>query len=174
MVFAYMGPADKQPPFPEFDYNGLPASNIYVSKFQLECNWLQATEGDFDPSHGVFLHSTLDNNGSNPGFTRFANRATQTLSGRGQRNFLEGPVDPAEPYPFAVGNRRFKKDDIRNQAQAINTLRRQGLTNVEIGAELMLAPTVDQSYERVKYVIKIVARHLNATEAAPLSPSSRS
>jgi len=120
MVFAYMGPADKQPPFPEFDYNGLPASNIYVSKFQLECNWLQATEGDFDPSHGVFLHSTLDNNASNPGFTSFANRATQALSGRGQRNFLEGPVDPAEPFPFAVGNRRFKKEDIRAKDRLVD------------------------------------------------------
>ena len=115
MVFAYMGPKDKQPPFPEFDYIGLPSQNIYVTKFQLECNWLQATEGDFDPSHGVFLHSTLDNNASNPGFTRFGNRAVQNLSGRGQRNFLEGPVDPNEPFPFAVGNRRFKKDDIRSK-----------------------------------------------------------
>ena len=115
MVFAYMGPKEKQPPFPEFDYIGLPPENIYVTKFRLECNWLQATEGDFDPSHGVFLHSTLDNNASNPGFTRFGNRAVQNLSGRGQRNFLAGPVDPNEPFPFSVGNRRFKKDDIRSK-----------------------------------------------------------
>jgi phthalate 4,5-dioxygenase oxygenase subunit len=120
MVFAYMGPADKLPPFPEFDYDGLPSSHIYVTKFQLECNWLQATEGDFDPSHGVFLHSTLDNNASNPGFTRFGNRATQALSGRLQRNFLEGPVDPNEPFPFSVGNRRFKKDDIRAKDELVD------------------------------------------------------
>jgi phenylpropionate dioxygenase-like ring-hydroxylating dioxygenase large terminal subunit len=120
MVFAYMGPKDRQPPFPEFDYRGLPPENIYVTKFRLECNWLQATEGDFDPSHGVFLHSTLDNNASNPGFTRFGNRTVQNLSGRGQRNFLAGPVDPNEPYPFAVGNRRFKKDDIRAKDQLMD------------------------------------------------------
>ena len=120
MVFAYMGPKDKQPPFPEFDYAGLPSQNLYVTKFQLECNWLQATEGDFDPSHGVFLHSTLDNNASNPGFTRFGNRATQALTGRGQRNFLAGPVDPNEPFPFSVGNRRFKKDDIRSKDQLVD------------------------------------------------------
>jgi phthalate 4,5-dioxygenase oxygenase subunit len=115
MVFAYMGPADRQPPFPEFDYLHVPAANIYVTKFQLECNWLQATEGDFDPSHGVFLHSTLDNNASNPGFVRFNNRAVQNLSGRPQQNFLAGPVDPNEPFPYSVGNRRFKKDDIRSR-----------------------------------------------------------
>jgi phthalate 4,5-dioxygenase oxygenase subunit len=113
MVFSYMGPADKQPPFPEFDFLHVPPENIYVTKFQLECNWLQATEGDFDPSHGVFLHSTLDNNASNPGLQRFGNRATQNLSGRPQRNFLAGPVSEDEPFPFAVGNRRFRKDDIR-------------------------------------------------------------
>jgi phenylpropionate dioxygenase-like ring-hydroxylating dioxygenase large terminal subunit len=120
MVFAYMGPKDKQPPFPEFDYLHVPPENIYVSKFRLECNWLQATEGDFDPSHGVFLHSTLDNNASNPGFTRFGNRATQNLTGRPQRNFLEGPIDPNEPFPFPVGNRRFKKDDIRAKDQLVD------------------------------------------------------
>ena len=113
MVFAYMGPKDKRPPFPEFDFAKVPASNIYVSKFQLECNWLQATEGDFDPSHGVFLHSTLDNNRGNPGFQRFQNRATSNLSGRPRQNWLDGPVPEDEPFPFAVGNRRFKKDDIR-------------------------------------------------------------
>jgi phthalate 4,5-dioxygenase len=113
MVFAYMGPADRKPPFPDFDFAKVPDSHIYVTKFQLECNWLQATEGDFDPSHGVFLHSTLDNNASNPGLQRFGNRAIQNLSGRPQTNILAGPVAADEPFPFAVGNRRFKKDDIR-------------------------------------------------------------
>jgi phenylpropionate dioxygenase-like ring-hydroxylating dioxygenase large terminal subunit len=113
MVFAYLGPKAQQPPFPEFDFLAVPASHIYVTKFRLECNWLQATEGDFDPSHGVFLHSTLDNNASNPGFNRFGNRAAQTLTGRPRQNFLAGPVAEDEPFPFAVGNRRFKKDDRR-------------------------------------------------------------
>jgi hypothetical protein len=110
MVFAYMGPKDKQPPFPDFDFAHVPASHIYVTKFQLECNWLQATEGDFDPSHGVFLHSTLDNNATNPQF-RFQS-GTGDLTGRAV-NRLAGPIPDDEPFPFAVGNRRFKKDDIR-------------------------------------------------------------
>ena len=112
MVFAYMGPPERRPPFPEFDFCQVPPQNIYVTKFQLECNWLQATEGDFDPSHGVFLHSTLDNNRGNPS-QRFLNRATNNLSGRPQQNLLAGPVPEDEPFPFAVGNRRFKKDDRR-------------------------------------------------------------
>jgi nitrite reductase/ring-hydroxylating ferredoxin subunit len=111
MVFAYMGPAEREPPFPEFDFLHVPPANIYVTKFQLECNWLQATEGDFDPSHVGFLHSTLDDNRSNPQL-RFQS-ATGALTGRGQVNPLAGPVPEDEPFPFAVGNRRFRKDDRR-------------------------------------------------------------
>ena len=32
----------------------------YVRKFKLECNYLQAMEGDYDPSHARFLHSVLE------------------------------------------------------------------------------------------------------------------
>ncbi|HEX5369992.1 MAG TPA: Rieske 2Fe-2S domain-containing protein [Dehalococcoidia bacterium] len=111
LVFAYMGPREKLPPFPDFDFAKVPASNIYVTKFQLECNWLQATEGDFDPSHAAFLHSTLDNNASNPQF-QFQG-ARNPLTGTGPTNTLAGPVPEDEPFPYSVGNRRFKKDDRR-------------------------------------------------------------
>jgi len=111
MVFAYMGPKEKKPPFPEFDFLHVPPENIYVTKFQLECNWLQATEGDFDPSHGVFLHSTLDNNRANPQFQFSGLR--NSITGQVNQNILDAPIPPEEPFPFAVGNRRFKKDDRR-------------------------------------------------------------
>ena len=68
LIWAYMGPKDKQPPLPGFDWLDMPASHRYVSKFRLECNYLQAMEGDYDPSHGMFLHTTLDNNQSNPAY----------------------------------------------------------------------------------------------------------
>ncbi len=110
LVFAYMGPRDKQPPFPDFDFAKVPMENVYVTKFQLECNWLQATEGDFDPSHVPFLHSTLDNNASNP---QFQFNARSPLTGTRTVNTLEGPIPEDEPFPFAVGNRRFAKDDRR-------------------------------------------------------------
>jgi nitrite reductase/ring-hydroxylating ferredoxin subunit len=114
MVFAYMGPKELQPPFPEFDYKHLAPENIYVSKFQLECNWLQATEGDFDPSHGNFLHSTLDNNQNNPG--QLNSRGTANLlTGVPNRNLLAKEVPEEEPFPFAVGTRRIKKGDFREQ-----------------------------------------------------------
>ena len=59
LIWAYMGPAEKQPPFPEFEWTKLPKSHRYVTKFVEQCNYLQAMEGDYDPSHARFLHSTL-------------------------------------------------------------------------------------------------------------------
>src|SRR5438067_11741806 len=59
LIWAYMGPAEKEPPFPEFEWTKLPKSHRYVTKFVEQCNYLQAMEGDYDPSHARFLHSTL-------------------------------------------------------------------------------------------------------------------
>ena len=59
LIWAYMGPKDKQPPFPEFEWTKLPRSHRYVTKFVEQCNYLQAMEGDYDPSHARFLHSTF-------------------------------------------------------------------------------------------------------------------
>ena len=100
MVFAYMGPADKQPPFPEFEWAKLPATHTYVSKFRLECNYLQAMEGDYDPAHGNFLHTTLQDV-----------RIPNPLYKNGQRNQialppLNAPIPADEPFPFAIGTRR--------------------------------------------------------------------
>jgi hypothetical protein len=100
LIWAYMGPRDKQPPFPEFEWLKLPASHRYVRKFKLECNYLQAMEGDYDPSHALFLHSTLEDasipNNLNPGFIdRLANQLRP-----GTRSIFD------DPFPRAVGNRR--------------------------------------------------------------------
>jgi phthalate 4,5-dioxygenase len=62
MIWTYMGPEDRQPPFPEFPYtNEVPKENVYVTRYEIACNWLQGQEGDYDPGHGV-LHSTLGAN----------------------------------------------------------------------------------------------------------------
>ena len=57
MVWAYMGPEERKPPLPNFAFFDLPEENCYVTKYELECNWLQAHEGDFDSTHGMFVHS---------------------------------------------------------------------------------------------------------------------
>ena len=56
VVFTYMGPSDKMPLFPNYEWFRLPEQNIGVTKFLLECNYLQALEGDCDSAHAPFLH----------------------------------------------------------------------------------------------------------------------
>ena len=56
ILWTYMGPADTQPPLPEWEFATVPASQSYSSKRLQECNWLQAMEGGIDSSHVSFLH----------------------------------------------------------------------------------------------------------------------
>jgi nitrite reductase/ring-hydroxylating ferredoxin subunit len=64
LVWAYMGPPEKQPPFPHFQFCSLPDENVFVSKFMVECNWVQSLDGAWDPSHARFLHSALGTGGT--------------------------------------------------------------------------------------------------------------
>ena len=56
-VFAYMGPADLQPPPLDFNFSDLPASHIIVMRSREECSWAQCIEGVLDSAHSNYLHS---------------------------------------------------------------------------------------------------------------------
>src|SRR5919204_3084835 len=45
IIWAYMGPADKQPPLPDMEWMRAPATHRFVSKTREEANYLQAIEG---------------------------------------------------------------------------------------------------------------------------------
>jgi phenylpropionate dioxygenase-like ring-hydroxylating dioxygenase large terminal subunit len=114
LIWTYMGPREKQPPFPAFDWLHLPQANRYVRKFKLECNYLQAMEGDYDPSHGRFLHSTLSDamvpNPLNP------NALTQRINQVAPAG--RNPED--DRFPRFVGNRRV----LRSRSRGWRTLTR--------------------------------------------------
>jgi phthalate 4,5-dioxygenase len=57
VLWAYMGPPEKQPPLPEWEFAMVPESHSFMSKRFQESNWLQALEGGIDSSHVSFLHS---------------------------------------------------------------------------------------------------------------------
>lgn len=57
ILWTYMGPAEKQPPHPEWEFSSVPANQTFTSKRWQECNWLQAMEGGIDSSHVSWLHS---------------------------------------------------------------------------------------------------------------------
>jgi nitrite reductase/ring-hydroxylating ferredoxin subunit len=56
MVFAYLGPREKMPLFPNYPWTAAPLDHTYVTKSLLECNWLQGLEGECDSAHLNFLH----------------------------------------------------------------------------------------------------------------------
>ncbi|MCL2656489.1 MAG: aromatic ring-hydroxylating dioxygenase subunit alpha [Betaproteobacteria bacterium] len=57
IVWAYMGPKDKQPEPPNLEWCNLPDSHVFVSKRLQECNYLQAMEGGIDTSHVSYAHA---------------------------------------------------------------------------------------------------------------------
>ena len=60
VIWTYMGPPEKQPPLPEYEWMRLPEGHGYVSKTYEDCNFLQGIEGGVDSSHSSFLHRSFD------------------------------------------------------------------------------------------------------------------
>src|SRR3954452_7925325 len=56
VLWTYMGPSEKTPPLPEWEFAMVPAEQSFMSKRTQESNWLQAMEGGIDSSHVSFLH----------------------------------------------------------------------------------------------------------------------
>jgi phthalate 4,5-dioxygenase oxygenase subunit len=56
LIWAYLGPAGKEPPFMEFEWTAIPDAQRLIFKARTECNWVQAMEGALDSSHTPILH----------------------------------------------------------------------------------------------------------------------
>ena len=59
VVWVYMGPADRRPELPAFEWSCLPSDRVAATKRLQQCNWAQALEGGVDSSHISLLHSNL-------------------------------------------------------------------------------------------------------------------
>jgi phenylpropionate dioxygenase-like ring-hydroxylating dioxygenase large terminal subunit len=60
IVFAYMGPLDRQPPFPVYDSLVRPGYRLMPGRqYFYPCNWLQIMENAMDPVHAAFLHTII-------------------------------------------------------------------------------------------------------------------
>lgn len=55
LIWIYMGPGEP-PPMPAFPFLTLPAEHRSIGTWRSHCNYLQALEGNIDPSHTSFLH----------------------------------------------------------------------------------------------------------------------
>ena len=60
LVWTYMGPREKEPDFPEYEWALVPDNQRVISVSLVECNWLQTLEGDVDTAHVSFLHRPLE------------------------------------------------------------------------------------------------------------------
>ena len=59
MIWTYMGPKDKQPLLPNYEWMTLAPENLYVTQSIQDCSWLQGLEGECDSSHLSFLHRSF-------------------------------------------------------------------------------------------------------------------
>jgi phthalate 4,5-dioxygenase len=62
IIWAYLGPEDRLPAPPDYEWTRAPATHAYISKTYEACNYLQALEGGLDTAHSSYLHNlNLDN-----------------------------------------------------------------------------------------------------------------
>lgn len=56
VIWAYMGPADQEPLFPEYEFLTMAPENSVPFKTLEDCNYAQALEGTIDSAHAGVLH----------------------------------------------------------------------------------------------------------------------
>ena len=56
MIWVYLGPPEKQPPFPAYDWLQQPSRERAIVKEGQRSNYLQGLEGSIDSAHSWFLH----------------------------------------------------------------------------------------------------------------------
>ncbi len=76
VIWAYMGPAEKRPPLPGYEWMRLPDGHRHISKTYEDCNWLQGLEGGIDSSHSSFAHRTFANDSPTEGYLSYRARST--------------------------------------------------------------------------------------------------
>ena len=99
MIWAYMGPKEKAPPKPQYEWLDLGKDRFFIRKYLLGCNYFQSMEGDYDPSHAGILHSTLKEGQRNPGSSIMGN---STAQGQGRRIRTDNTTTVYEDTPFGA------------------------------------------------------------------------
>jgi phenylpropionate dioxygenase-like ring-hydroxylating dioxygenase large terminal subunit len=59
LIWTYIGPKDRQPPFRRFAFDEVPATHRRVMRVNIATNYLQLWEGGTDSSHVGILHSNV-------------------------------------------------------------------------------------------------------------------
>jgi phenylpropionate dioxygenase-like ring-hydroxylating dioxygenase large terminal subunit len=59
LLWVYMGADGEPPEMPHFEWLNLPPAQVYVSRWEQDCNYAQAMEGELDSAHVGFLHRLI-------------------------------------------------------------------------------------------------------------------
>ena len=68
LIFAYIGPIEKKPEFPNYDSLDFDGMEMVPYKAPFDCNWLQVLDAIVDPIHTSFLHSNMSRQQFSEGF----------------------------------------------------------------------------------------------------------
>ena len=90
LIFAYMGPPDKKPPFFPLDtFQPSPTRSLKPGHFDISpCNWLQMVENGADPIHTTFLHTRS----SSMQFLTLDGSPSSEFGDIGEVEYMETPV----------------------------------------------------------------------------------
>jgi phthalate 4,5-dioxygenase oxygenase subunit len=106
LIWAYMGPAERQPPPPDLEFTLVPDNQRYVTKYPLDCNYMQGMEGELDSSHVSFLHSTLQPKENQINDPLFGNNLLDLVARDGHPHFTVVNTD----YGLVIGASRDAGD----------------------------------------------------------------
>lgn len=123
LVFAYMGPPEEEPPFPEWEQNFTVAPTdelVAFSNFQ-HCNWLQVQDNAADNFHPTALHAAKNVVEGNFQGTTFDEVGAASMEVAPDMQFI--PVQGGRSLACA-GARRASKDNlfVRVQHQVLPNL----------------------------------------------------
>lgn len=106
LVWIYMGPKDKQPPMPSFEWLSVPEDHVNVSSWLHRSNFHLSMEGEIDTSHISFLHSAKPDP-DNPGPLGAGGGVLAIAAADGAPEITLHDTD----YGFVYGARRNAGDD---------------------------------------------------------------
>ncbi len=98
IIWTYMGPPEKQPGPPDYEWLRAPSTHIHISKTFEHCNWLQGLEGGLDTAHSSFLHNNDLGNRDMPRNRDKAPRLDVELTDYGYRYVSHRKADAGKEY----------------------------------------------------------------------------
>jgi phenylpropionate dioxygenase-like ring-hydroxylating dioxygenase large terminal subunit len=158
LIWAYMGPG-APPPMPAYPFLVLPKEHRSVDTWRSHCNYLQAVEGNIDPSHTSFLHYVARTDDSELARRAFeadkAPRITVEETSYGLRIYAERLMPGSDAKVLRISN-----FILPNAASANGSETRLGLGGASM---LWHVPITDMEHQR--FEVTLHAKH-------PIPPES--